>query len=579
MARRWMRRTALACGAFVVATVGTIVPASAAGTVEGAGSSFPQLEIEQWRSDVAKKPYSLKINYVSSGSTFGRQQYIQGSVDFGVSDIPFQPDEIQAAAGRPYTYVTISAGGVGFMYNLRDTSGKRIGFSTANGGNGKNLKLTPRTVCRLLSEPNMQWNDPEIAADNPDISLPAKRVQPVLRADGSGTGFVVQEYCIATAPDVWAKFVDYVKKTPVLAQGFQGDAFLEGKPSSRWPVFAGQAAFAGDGVANVVATDTSGDSGITYVEAGFAEVRGFPNALVKNAAGVFHYPESGNVNTALKYARQNPDRTVTLDYTTPDQDAYFPSSYSYAIVPTKGMDASKGKDLATFLNYAVLQGQAKADALGYAPLSKEIVEISLNEIVKIPGAPPKPSATSFVDGSANAGGGSSGGGVTTDPGTSGGGGATTGGNTGGASGGSTGGATGGASGGGTTATGGAATAGGGSTGGTARTGTVSGGSTTGGTVSGGGSNVVGGATGASGTVGGSGATGRTTNANGVQTQVAGVQVTRSAGGNAALAGVATQAPSSSPSNAEVLVTLLQGAALCGAAAAIVYRRQRSKAAA
>ena len=350
----------------VCALATSVAPVSAAGTVEGAGSSFPQLEIEQWRSDVAKRPYSLRINYVSSGSTFGRQQYIQGSVDFGVSDIAFQLDEISQAATRPYTYVTISAGGVGFMYNLRDTSGKRIGFTTANGGNGKQLKLTSRTVCRLFSEPNMQWNDPELAADNADIALPAKRVQPVFRADGSGTGFVVQEFCIATAPDVWAKFVDYVRKTPVLAQGFAGDPFLDGKPSSKWPVYAGQAAFAGDGVANVVATDTSGDNGITYVEAGFAEVRGFPNAFMKNAAGIYHYPDSANVNTALKYASQNADRTVTLDYTTPDPDAYFPSSYSYAIVPTSGIDASKGKDLATFLNYAVLQGQALDVAPSFA---------------------------------------------------------------------------------------------------------------------------------------------------------------------------------------------------------------------
>ena len=527
----------------VCALATSVAPASAAGTVEGAGSSFPQLEIEQWRSDVAKKPYSLKINYVSSGSTFGRQQYIQGSVDFGVSDIAFQLDEISQAAARPYTYVTISAGGVGFMYNLRDTSGKRIGFTTANGGNGKQLKLTSRTVCRLFSEPNMQWNDPELAADNADIALPAKRVQPVFRADGSGTGFVVQEFCIATAPDVWAKFVDYVRKTPVLAQGFAGDPFLDGKPSSKWPVYAGQAAFAGDGVANVVATDTSGDNGITYVEAGFAEVRGFPNAFMKNAAGIYHYPDSANVNTALKYASQNADRTVTLDYTTPDPDAYFPSSYSYAIVPTSGIDASQGKDLAPFLNYAVLQGQAKADRLGYAPLSQQIVDISLNEIVKIPGAPPKPNATSFdadpgsVPPTAIAGGD--------------GGGGNTGGqvNMGGAS-------TGGASTGGAAAKGGAAT---------------NGGATNGATPTGAGG------TGATGTVSGAAGVVRRAGASGPVTEVASAALTRSGGNADSLASVAATTSGSAPNNAEVLITLLQGAALCGAAAAIAFRWHRSKA--
>jgi hypothetical protein len=289
---------------------------------------------------------------------------------------------------------------------------------------------------------------------------------------------------------------------------------------------------------------------------------------VRNAAGVFHYPESIYVNKALKYASQNADRTVTLDYTTPDPDAYFPSSYSYAIVPTSGLDAGKGKDLATFLNYAVLKGQEKADALGYAPLSKEIVDISLNEIVKIPGAPPKPSATSFADGSAQGSGGGTSGGGTSGGGTSGGG--TSGGGTSG----------GGTSGGGTSggATSGGATSGGATSGGATSARTATGGATTGGgSVTGTGATGTTGASGTSGAVAGNAT--RSAGGTGPVTQVAGVAVSRNGGVTPGALGAVAQAPSSSPNNAEVLVTLLQGAALCGAAAAIVYRWQRSRAAA
>jgi phosphate transport system substrate-binding protein len=401
-ARRSVRAVFALVG--VLAILGLLAPAaSAEGSIDGAGSSFPQLEIEQWRSDVSRKPYSIKVTYASSGSTFGRNQYTNGLVDFGVSDIPFQADELDLAAKRPYTYVTVSAGGVGFMYNLKDTSGRRIGFAADKGGTGTDLKLTPRTVCRLFTEPDMRWNDTELKADNPDINLPNKLVKPVLRQDGSGTGYVVQEFCMATAKPVWDAFVDYVRKTPVLSSQFEGDPLLNGQPSSRWPAFAGQTAFASDGVANVVASDTAGDGGITYVEAGFAEVRGFPNALVSNAAGIFHYPEAKYVNTALKYATQKDDKTVTLSYTANDPDAYFPSSYSYAIVPTSNISADKANALATFLYYAVTKGQEKADKLGYAPLSREIVDISLGEIQRIPGAPPPPEVVTFQPGSDSGG--------------------------------------------------------------------------------------------------------------------------------------------------------------------------------
>lgn len=366
-------------------------PAAAAPAIEGAGSSFVQLEIEQWRSDVAKAPYSIIVNYVSSGSTFGRTQYAQTLIDFAVSDIPFQPDELAQAAQRPYTYVTVSAGGVGFMYNLRDTAGKRIGFPMSAGGTGTDLKLSPANVCRVFSEPGLRWNDPAIQAENPGIALPNRGVKPIFRQDGAGTSFVTMEYCIATAPDVWAKFVDYVKKTPELASQFTGDPFMDGKPSSRWPAFVGsESAFGSDGVANVVANGVWGEGAITAVEAGFAEIRGFRSALVRNAAGVYQYPEALNVNRALAFASRNSDATLTLDYLAPDPDAYFPVAFSYAIVPTTGFPADKGNSLGTFLNYAVTKGQEKADALGYAPLSCETVEISLSEIQRIPGAPPKP---------------------------------------------------------------------------------------------------------------------------------------------------------------------------------------------
>ena len=70
-------------------------PAGAIGSpISGGGSGFAALEIDQWRADTAPAPYSLKVNYVSQGSSFGRQQFIDGNLDFGASDITFQPTEM-----------------------------------------------------------------------------------------------------------------------------------------------------------------------------------------------------------------------------------------------------------------------------------------------------------------------------------------------------------------------------------------------------------------------------------------------------------------------------------------------------
>jgi len=372
----------IACAALVFAFSGVVPPpAQASGpTIVGAGASFPQLEIEQWRADVAHKPYQINVNYVSAGSTFGREQYIAGLVDFGVSDIAFQGPELdRLGSKRPFVYVPVSAGGVGFMYNLRDTSGRRI----------TTLKMTQRTICRVFSERGMYWDDAEIKGLNPGLGLRHQPVVPVLRADGAGTSYVLSEFCIADAPDVWRSFINYVATDQVLHDGAD-PFFLNGEPTSRWPPFGGIGQFASDGVANAVANPATGDGAMTYVEAGFAYVRGFPVASVKNTGGRFTLPTASNVNRALAYAHSAGNGTLTLAYKAPDPNVYFPSSYSYVIAQTKGLDPNKGRVLGTFLNYSLTKGQDRAEPLGYARLSSVIVNAALNNVQKIPGAPPRP---------------------------------------------------------------------------------------------------------------------------------------------------------------------------------------------
>ncbi len=351
-------------------------------TVSGGGASFPGLELQQWRADVAGPPYNLNINYTSAGSTFGREQYIAGTLDYGVSDIRFQPDElprVQNSPRRNFVYVPISAGALAFMYNVVGTNGQRI----------TNLRLTQTDVCRLFTEPDITWNDPSIVATNPGVPLPASKVRPVLRSDGSGTSYVFSEFCLSTARTTWLKFVGYIQ------QNFNnsGNIDLYGlRPTSNWPQGWGASAtaFASDGVARTVANDGTGRDSITYVETGFAQKLGRPTASIRNAAGQFTPPLPPNATVALGYASGQADGTFRLNYTGPDPRAYFPSTYSYVIAQTNGFDPAKGRVLSTFLNYAVTAGQRRAEPLAYARLSTVLVNLALDSITRIPGAPPRP---------------------------------------------------------------------------------------------------------------------------------------------------------------------------------------------
>ena len=352
-------------------------PAFAAGPkVNGGGASFPQIEFDQWTSVVASKPYNLAINYVPAGSTFGRTNYLSGSFDFGVSDIAFSPEELAQAGNGPrknLVYVPVSAGGLAFMYNLVDNSGNPV----------NTLKLSANAACRVFAEVGLKWNDPEIAGLNPGLDLPNRDVLPFVRADGSGTSYVLSEYCKSRAAYTWSKFLaDRVASEPSLA----ATPFGQGLPTSNWPLNWGRVSGqqASDGVSDAVALTPDG---ITYVETGFAINKKKPVAAVQNAAGAFVLPTAGAVSKALAFAVKVADGTYSLNYAGSDGAAYFPSTYSYVITQTTGAPADKGDVLGKFLCYAVTAGQDSAERLGYARLSAQLVSGAVSAIGQIPGAP------------------------------------------------------------------------------------------------------------------------------------------------------------------------------------------------
>jgi ABC-type phosphate transport system substrate-binding protein len=254
---RRMAAVGAASLALVVALSATAGPAYAGPTINGSGSSFAKPEIDQWRAEVARNPYNLTLNYTAQGSTLGRQQYQAGLVDFAASDIPFTAQELPNLKGdrASFVYVPVSAGGLAFMYNLTDLSGARV----------TNLNLTRRAACRIFTEPNMKWDDPEIVGANPGLRLPSELVRAILRQDGSGTSYVLSEYCIAVAPDVWAAF----KATAQQLQLQVTPEFENGEPVSQWPSGWGVSgtASSADGVAAAVA-DPSGANSVTYREGG-----------------------------------------------------------------------------------------------------------------------------------------------------------------------------------------------------------------------------------------------------------------------------------------------------------------------
>lgn len=345
--------------------------------IAGAGSTWSANALVQWTANI-KASSGLRVDYGSVGSSQGRTQFSENSIDFAVSEIPYGLQDggtVENVSPRPFAYMPIVAGGTSFMYNLR-IGGQRV----------ESLRLSGENVAKLFTGVITQWNDPAIQADNPGLTLPATRVIPVVRSDGSGSSAQFTQWMLAEHPAIWQDFCAKVGKNPCTQ-------------TSNYPAPPGssfQAKAQSDGVTQFV-TQSQADGAITYVEYSYAKEAGFPVAKVLNAAGYYILPEAENVAVGLLGAQietANTDPrfylTQKLDgvYRNADPRAYPVSSYSYMILPTSldgNFTQAKANTLADFAEYFLCAGQAQADPLGYSPLPLNLVQAGLEQVRKIPG--------------------------------------------------------------------------------------------------------------------------------------------------------------------------------------------------
>ena len=85
-------RTLLAGLGFALAAA---LPSSAAADITGAGATFPYPIYAKW-AEAYKAKTGIGMNYQSIGSGGGIAQIKAKTVDFGASDMPLKPEDLQA---------------------------------------------------------------------------------------------------------------------------------------------------------------------------------------------------------------------------------------------------------------------------------------------------------------------------------------------------------------------------------------------------------------------------------------------------------------------------------------------------
>lgn len=152
--------------------------------ITGAGATFPYPIYAKW-AEAYKTHTGIGLNYQSIGSGGGIKQIQAKTVDFGASDMPMKPEELDESGLMQFPAVI---GGVVLVVNIPGVEP------------GK-LKLDSKTLAGIFLGKITKWSDKEIVSLNPDIKLPDTNITVVHRSDGSGTSFIFTNYLSKVSPE------------------------------------------------------------------------------------------------------------------------------------------------------------------------------------------------------------------------------------------------------------------------------------------------------------------------------------------------------------------------------------------
>ena len=301
-------------------------------TLQGTGATFPAPFYQRWFVEYHKLHPEVQINYQPLGSGAGVKQFTDKLVDFGASDAAMTDDEIKEVKDG-VVMLPMTAGSIVLAYNIPGFSG--------------DLRLPREAYLGIFLGTITMWNDSKIAAANPGATLPATKITPVERSDGSGTTFVFTNHLSAIS-DAW-------KSGPGAGK------------SINWPV-----GVSGKGNAGVTALLRQTPGAIGYVEYAYATETHLPMAMLENKSGKYVKVDLASQQAALSGVDMPADLRAWL----PDPssaEAYPIVTYTWLLCYKNYAKADVANTLKAVIRFGLTDAQKFSADLGYIPLPDNVI--------------------------------------------------------------------------------------------------------------------------------------------------------------------------------------------------------------
>jgi len=343
--RREGEETALKSKVFVAAAVaaGAIAAAGAAasssgGSLTGAGSTWVAPLMSLWQGNYK----TSSVNYNPIGSGGGIVAISNRQVDFGASDAPLTPAQFGSCRGCVQIPWTLGATSVPYHLN----------------GAPYGLKITGPVLADIYLGKITRWNDKRIQKLN-KFKLPATKITPVFRSDGSGTTY---------------NFTDYLSHVSRSFRSRVGTAVTVNFP----------AGIGAKGSSGVSAALSRTDGAITYVDFAYSKKSHFKFFKIQNRAGIFTLPGFTATKAAAAGVKKIPASNAISIVDPPKKQklAYPICTFSYVILPKK---TSKAADLKKFVTWTLTRGQivSGARAFLYLPIPKVVQKKGMKTLASV----------------------------------------------------------------------------------------------------------------------------------------------------------------------------------------------------
>lgn len=303
-------------------------------SISGAGATFPYPVYAKW-ADAYNRETGVKFNYQSIGSGGGIKQIKAKTVDFGASDAPLKPADLDKSGLMQFPMIM---GGVVPVVNIK---GVKAG----------DLKLSNELLADIYLGKIKKWNDSRIKAENPGLSLPSKSIMVVHRSDGSGTTWI---------------FTNYLSKVSAEWKSKVGN-----DKAVAWPVGVG-----GKGNEGVASYVKRIKGSIGYVEYAYALQNHLPHVKLKNRDGGYVEPSSETFQAAAANADWTHAKGFYMVLTNqPGKNSWPITGASFILVYKKQAKPDTARAVLTFFDWAYRNGAKMAEDLDYIPMPANVVKL------------------------------------------------------------------------------------------------------------------------------------------------------------------------------------------------------------